>query len=149
MKVFVGKLVEGSNLSPRSLCQSIFVDTGSRNPFSWLHDLPICWRRILLTPVPFRFGHCSLPQIGIPRSLSGMSWCRVARPVEELPLPVVRSVRATVAPIHSLLGPGSSFGVAIVAVLSRKELLPLTKCTREVKSTAHARASVTFDLPWY
>ena len=43
-------------------------------------------------------------------------------PFEELPLPAVRSVRATVASIHSPLGPGSSFGVAITAVLSRNEI---------------------------
>ena len=43
-------------------------------------------------------------------------------PFEELPLPAVQSVRETVASIHSPLGPGSSSGVVIATVLSRKVL---------------------------
>lgn len=85
LKVLVGKLVEGSdNASPFFLGHSVKAPSSTQAvgaSFPGFHDLPSCWGRILLTPVPFRFGHCSLPRIGIPRSLPGSSRCRVARPI--------------------------------------------------------------------
>ena len=85
LKVLVGKLVEGTNnASPFFLghsAKALSSTQAVRASFPGFYDLPSCWRRILLTPVPFRFGHCSFPRIRIPRSLPGTSRCRVARPV--------------------------------------------------------------------